>query len=101
MSGVGAHEVLIETADHAKDFPDLPDKHAEDVVWAFRDRIMDLKKDPRFEYILVFKNKGAAAGASLTHAHSQLISTPVLPTHVRESVHAPNNYSQSTAHSVF
>ena len=92
MNGVGAHEVVIETADHSKDFPDLLDKHAEDVIWAFRDRIMDLKKDPRFEYILVFKNKGAAAGASLTHNHSQLIATPVVPKHVRESVNGAKNY---------
>jgi UDPglucose--hexose-1-phosphate uridylyltransferase len=101
MSGVGAHEVVIETADHAKDFPDLLDKHAEDVIWAFRDRIMDLKKDPRFEYILVFKNKGAAAGASLTHPHSQLIATPVVPKHVRESVNGAKNYYEYKERCVF
>ncbi len=101
MNGVGAHEVVIETSDHAKDFPDLLDKHAEDVVWAFRDRIMDLKKDPRFEYILVFKNKGAAAGASLTHTHSQLIATPVVPKHVRESVNGAKNYYEYKERCVF
>ncbi len=101
MNGVGAHEVVIETADHAKDFPDLMDKHAEDVIWAFRDRIMDLKKDPRFEYILVFKNKGAAAGASLTHTHSQLIATPVVPKHVRESVNGAKNYYEYKERCVF
>src|SRR5882672_4232864 len=101
MNGVGAHEVVIETAEHAKDFPDLADKKAEDVVWAFRDRIMDLKKDPRFEYILVFKNKGAAAGASLTHPHSQLIATPVVPKHVRESVNGAKNYYEYKERCVF
>jgi UDPglucose--hexose-1-phosphate uridylyltransferase len=101
MNGVGAHEVVIESADHTKDFPDLADKHAEDVIWAFRDRIMDLKKDPRFEYILVFKNKGAAAGASLSHAHSQLIATPVVPKHVRESVNGAKNYYEYKERCVF
>ncbi len=101
MNGVGAHEVVIETADHATDFPDLADKKAEDVIWAFRDRIMDLKKDPRFEYILVFKNKGAAAGASLTHPHSQLIATPVVPKHVRESVNGAKNYYEYKERCVF
>ena len=101
MNGVGAHEVVIESAEHGKDFPELLDKHAEDVIWAFRDRIMDLKKDARFEYILVFKNKGAAAGASLTHAHSQLIATPVVPKHVRESVNGAKNYYEYKERCVF
>jgi len=101
MNGVGAHEVVIETADHAIDFPDLQDKRAEDVLWAFRDRIMDLKKDPRFEYILVFKNKGAAAGASLSHPHSQLIATPVVPRNVRELVNGSKNYYEYKERCVF
>jgi UDPglucose--hexose-1-phosphate uridylyltransferase len=101
MNGVGAHEVVIETNEHGKDFPDLIDKHAEDVIWAFRDRIMDLKKDARFEYILVFKNKGGAAGASLTHPHSQLIATPVVPKHVRESVNGAKNYYEYKERCVF
>ena len=101
MNGVGAHEVVIETADHTKDFPDLVDKKAEDVIWAYRDRIMDLRKDPRFEYILVFKNKGSAAGASLTHPHSQLIATPVVPKHVRESVNGAKNYYEYKERCVF
>ena len=36
-------------------------------------------KDPRFRYILVFKNQGRSAGASLEHSHSQLIALPVIP----------------------
>src|SRR2546421_664436 len=60
MNGIGAHEVLIETADHKKEIPDLDDKKIEDIIWATRDRIIDLRKDTRFEYILAFKNKGSA-----------------------------------------
>lgn len=101
MTGIGAHEVVIETPDHGIDFPDLPMKKAEDVVWAYRDRIMDLKKDARFEYILVFKNKGAAAGASLSHPHSQLIATPVVPKNVRELVNGAKNYFEYKERCVF
>ena len=53
---------------------------------AYRERMVDLKKDPRFEYILVFKNHGAAAGASLEHPHSQLIATPIIPIMVSEEL---------------
>ena len=58
---------------------EMPEKGVEDVLWAFRDRVIDLKKDRRLRYILVFKNHGEAAGASLEHPHSQLIALPVVP----------------------
>jgi UDPglucose--hexose-1-phosphate uridylyltransferase len=65
MNGIGAHEVIIESPDHNLSLATLPPKRIEDVLWAFRDRILDLKKDRRFKYILIFKNHGEAAGASL------------------------------------
>ena len=79
MNGIGAHEVIIETPDHFTDFADVDQKAAEDIIWAYRMRIIDLKKDPRFRYIMIFKNFGEAAGASLEHAHTQLIATPIVP----------------------
>jgi len=92
MNGIGAHEVIIETPVHSKGIPDLTDKEFEDVIWAYRDRIIDLKRDIRFEYILIFKNHGMAAGASLSHPHSQLIATPIVPKRVREEVNGAKNY---------
>jgi UDPglucose--hexose-1-phosphate uridylyltransferase len=82
MNGIGAHEVIIETPDHSATLASLPPKRIEDVLWTFRDRILDLKKDRRFKYILIFKNHGEAAGASLEHSHSQLIALPILPINV-------------------
>lgn len=86
MTGVGAHEVIIETPEHASSLADLPEKRIEDVFWAFRDRILDLKKDRRLLYIILFKNHGEAAGASLEHTHSQLIALPVVPKRVQEEM---------------
>jgi len=74
MSGIGAHEVIIETPDHQKTLAMLSPRQIEDVLWAYRDRILDLKKDRRFKYIMIFKNHGEAAGASLEHTHSQFDS---------------------------
>jgi UDPglucose--hexose-1-phosphate uridylyltransferase len=79
MNGVGAHEVVIETPDHMLTHGDLTEKQVEDVFWAFRDRILDLRKDTRLRYIIVFKNHGAGAGATLEHTHSQIIALPVVP----------------------
>jgi UDPglucose--hexose-1-phosphate uridylyltransferase len=92
MNGLGAHEVIIETPDHQKTLAMLSQRQIEDVLWAYRDRILDLKKDRRFKYIMIFKNHGEAAGASLEHTHSQLIALPVVPKRVREEVDGAREY---------
>ena len=86
MNGIGAHEVIIESPDHQADLDLLPEKNIEDTLWAFKMRIMDLKKDPRFQYILIFKNYGETAGATLEHTHCQLIALPIVPELVSEEI---------------
>jgi galactose-1-phosphate uridylyltransferase len=87
MNGVGAHEVIIETPEHGSSrLAMLPERAVEDVLWAYRDRMLDLKNDKRFRYVLIFKNHGEAAGASIEHPHSQLIALPIVPRRVREEV---------------
>jgi len=92
MNGVGAHEVVIETTDHLASLSTLPVERVADVLLAYRERLADLKKDPRFEYVLVFKNHGEAAGASLEHPHSQLIATPIIPVMVEEELAGAARY---------
>ena len=86
MNGVGAHEVVIEAPAHDARIEQLPVSHQAAVLLAYRERILDLAKDPRIEYVMVFKNQGEAAGASLEHAHSQLIATPIVPMMVDEEL---------------
>jgi UDPglucose--hexose-1-phosphate uridylyltransferase len=92
MNGVGAHEVVIETPEHGASLATLPVDAVADVLLAFRERILDLKKDPRLQYTLVFKNHGEAAGASLEHPHSQLIATPIIPIMVTEELEGSARY---------
>jgi len=92
MQGIGAHEVVVETPEHALSLTELPEKSIEQVLWAFRDRVNDLKNDKRLRYILLFKNEGEAAGATLEHTHSQLIALPVVPKRVQEEVEGAKNY---------
>lgn len=86
MNGVGAHEVIIETPDHHLTLATMGEQAVEDLFWAFRDRTLDLKKDRRFRYILLFKNHGESAGASLEHSHSQIIALPIIPIQVKEEL---------------
>lgn len=101
MNGIGAHEVIIETPDHKDMLADLSPKRIEDVLWAYRDRIVDLKRDQRFRYILVFKNHGAAAGATLEHTHSQLIALPVIPTSVLAEIDGCRTHYQQKERCIY
>ena len=86
MNGVGAHEVIIECPQHEMQLAHLPVENIREVLWIYRNRLVDLKKDPRLVHGLIFKNVGAPAGASLDHSHSQLIVTPVVSITVWEEM---------------
>lgn len=92
MNGIGAHEVVIETPDHNLSLSTMPIKAVEDVLWAYYLRLNDLKKDRRFRYVLIFKNEGEDAGASLEHTHSQLIALPIVPKSVKDEIDAAEQY---------
>jgi UDPglucose--hexose-1-phosphate uridylyltransferase len=92
MNGVGAHEVIVEAPQHDASLAGMPVDAVADVLWACRERMLDLKKDARFQYILIFKNHGEAAGASLEHPHSQLIATPITPIMVIEELAGAAQY---------
>lgn len=94
MAGVGAHEVIIETPDHAATLATMPIDRIKETLYAFRDRLVDLKNDHRLKYVLIFKNHGEAAGATLEHTHSQLIALPIVPRVVVEELKGARDYHQ-------
>ncbi|HEX2948204.1 MAG TPA: galactose-1-phosphate uridylyltransferase [Armatimonadota bacterium] len=94
MNGVGAHEVIIETQKHNLDPSTVSRNQLAEVLWAYRERYLDLRKDSRFKYILIFRNHGKVAGASLEHPHSQLIATPMIPIDVVNEIQGADRYFQ-------
>ncbi|GIW80488.1 MAG: galactose-1-phosphate uridylyltransferase [Gemmatales bacterium] len=86
MNGIGVHEVIIECPEHQVTIANLPEENFREIFWVYRDRLVDLKKDPRLVYGMLFKNTGSAAGATLEHTHSQLIVTPIVPISVWEEM---------------
>jgi len=101
MDGIGAHEVIVETPEHDKNLEDLSDSEVGLIIDAYRNRGIDLKKDVRFQYILIFRNYGKSAGASLKHPHSQLIATPIVPKRVQEEINGVNQHFQYKERCVF
>jgi UDPglucose--hexose-1-phosphate uridylyltransferase len=82
VSGIGAHEVVVETADHHRSMADLGVEELRDVLAAYRARLADLRRDQRLRYLMLFKNHGVEAGARLDHAHSQIIAIPEIPVQI-------------------
>ncbi|HEV3138218.1 MAG TPA: galactose-1-phosphate uridylyltransferase [Pirellulales bacterium] len=101
MRGVGAHEVIIESPKHLASSTELGHENLREVLWMYRDRLLDLKKDQRLAYGMLFKNVGAAAGASLEHSHSQLIVTPIVPISVVEEINGSNDFYRYRGRCVF
>ena len=79
QTGVGAHEVVIETPRHDADLADLDDDALGAVIETWRERIRDLYRDRRLVQAQVFRNHGALAGASVPHPHSQLTAMCIEP----------------------
>jgi len=86
MSGIGAHEMIIESPRHDETLATMSEAGMDAVLWAARERMRDLKQDHRFKSIIVFKNHGASAGASHAHSHTQLVALPIVPRDVRDEL---------------
>jgi len=87
MEGRGVHEVIIENPNHALELVDLPVPQIRDVLRVFQMRIRAIEKELHYQYVQIFKNKGKEAGASLSHPHSQLVATPIVPKRVKEEIY--------------
>jgi len=92
ISGLGAHEVIIETPEHSKFYSEFSVEQLTEVYISYRERILDLKKDTRLKYVLIFKNYGRTAGAMMDHPHSQLIALPILPKQIVEELRGAKEY---------
>jgi len=77
--GMGLHEVIIDTPRHVLSIADLTPSEVSAMLTMYRLRLQTLRTDPRWKFVQIFKNVGAAAGASLPHSHSQLIAMPFVP----------------------
>jgi UDPglucose--hexose-1-phosphate uridylyltransferase len=91
-NGIGAHEIVIDTPYHEKDISDLFNNEIENAISMYCRRALDLSRDKRLKYIMLFKNFGASAGASLEHPHTQIIALPMVPKNAMEELKGAQNY---------
>lgn len=96
MEGVGAHEVIIETPEHDQTIALMPESQIFDVLKAYQNRYRSLRGQSWAKLLLIFRNHGEAAGTSITHPHSQLIATPVVPKNIRRKYEVATAYYDDT-----
>jgi UDPglucose--hexose-1-phosphate uridylyltransferase len=92
MSAIGAHEIVVETPKHEQSLAFMSDEEIERVLAAYANRINDLKRDPRFKYVTVFKNKGPMAGEEWPHSHSQVTATTFVPRRILYELRAAREW---------
>ncbi len=83
--GFGHHEVIIETGRHDAALATLADADLDAVVRAYRHRYTALMTQPGVKAVLVFRNHGGRAGASLLHPHSQVMAIGMTPPRLAEA----------------
>ncbi|MDP6685602.1 MAG: galactose-1-phosphate uridylyltransferase [Candidatus Omnitrophota bacterium] len=103
MKPVGVHEIIIESPKHYTDIYQLSMRQIELGIKTSVQRMIELEKDPRLKYCLLFKNHGLRAGGSKTtkHVRSQIIATPVTPTRVKEELRGARFYYQYKDRCIF
>ncbi len=71
------------------------------VIQAYVDRLKELSAKPYVKYVSIFRNHGLEAGASLSHAHSQIIATPMVPTTIREEQRSSQTFHEDHGKCIF
>ena len=97
-AGQGYHEVVIESPRHDHDLTTMSEREVCDVLAACRSRYEALTTEGSVQSVIVFRNRGTIAGASLRHPHSQVIALDIVPPLVRARQAAMLRYYQSNGH---
>lgn len=92
ISGVGHHEIVVESPRHNTTLALMQPKEIKLVLETFYNRGWGIRKDARVEQVIYFKNHGEKAGASLKHPHSQIIGLPVVPNNIRHRLDAARRF---------
>lgn len=97
----GQQEVVVETPVHGTHLEDLTDKQVANLLGVYAARTKAIAENKKIEYILIFKNEGGPAGASLQHAHSQIFATHFLPPHLFDKSQKVQSYKLRTGRCVY
>ncbi|HEY0735623.1 MAG TPA: galactose-1-phosphate uridylyltransferase [Herpetosiphonaceae bacterium] len=101
MQGYGQHEVIVESPRHDQDIATMTPASVRTVIEAYYRRYVELYGNPSNVLILIFRNHGATAGASLQHPHSQVIATGLVPRAIRWREYEAQRYFDELGRCVY
>lgn len=100
-NALGVHEVIIESPAHVVNMGTLDENQFVHVLQAYCDRMRELQNDRRWRYLLVYKNQGDRAGATLEHVHSQLVALPAVPREAIGELTGAKRHYESTGRCIY
>lgn len=101
MNAAGVHEVIVESAAHVVNLGELHEEQFTRILSAYAARLRVLRSDRRWRYVLVYKNHGERAGATLEHAHSQLAAMPFVPPEAQDEIDGARKHFQETRRCIY
>ena len=101
LSGLGVHEVIIESPEHVVNMSALREEQIVDILCAYRARLRILKNDRRWGYLLIYKNHGERAGATFEHVHSQLVAMSFVPREAQDEIDGIHRHFESTRRCIY
>ncbi len=100
IKGIGFHEVVV-TKDHKKTLADFSVEQVKEVFDVYHDRYLSLMNEKFVKYVSIFHNHGVEAGASQPHPHSQIITTPLIDSDLRNALSSSKEYYQKNKKCVY
>jgi UDPglucose--hexose-1-phosphate uridylyltransferase len=91
VSGRGASEIVIETPDHGASWDSSPVGDIERVLWMYRERIVDLYRDPQIRAVLVLRQERTPV-ARITHPFSRILGAPIIFDDLRQELATTRQY---------
>ena len=88
----GRHDVIIDTPRHNEELHDRSEGQIREMLWFYKELLGRERRDGKVKYVLVYKNRGKIAGASIEHPHTQFIVSPVPLLKVTSEIEGARRY---------
>lgn len=91
MNSIGVHEMVVESPNHSSTIQNSSIEQVREVIWAYKQRLLEIKKNPRYKHFMIVKNSGEGV-SNFTHSHSHIVATPIIPKRIEEELEGAREY---------